>query len=286
MKKMSLKWIVVCCGLLFTTTASAQLGNLLKNVLGGNKGTETQQTETEEKGNVLGSIFQNLIGTAKVENSSLKGDWTYESPAVVFESSNLLKKAGGSLMTNTAEKTLQKYLAKIGFEEGKVDISFDGDSTYTMTIGSRNSTGTYTVQDNEITLKRKGLLSRPVTANLALKGNEMQITFKADKLLDFLTNITTMTGNSTLNMIGNIAFLITVPPCCSNKYVESFSTVSLTSCVSEPKSLDSLNVAVFSFSILEEVIIHIPYTFPFIYPFMGPNISIPGTLMLSSYKSK
>ena len=33
----------------------------------------------------------------------------------------------------------------------------------------------------------------------------MQITFKADKLLDFLTNITTMTGNSTLNMIGNIA---------------------------------------------------------------------------------
>ena len=177
MKKLSLKWIVVCCGLLFTTTASAQLGNLLKNVLGGNKGTETQQTETEEKGNVLGSIFQNLFGTAKVENSSLKGDWTYESPAVVFESSNLLKKAGGSLMTNAAEKTLQKYLAKIGFEEGKVDISFDGDSTNTLTIGSRNSTGSYTVQDNEITLKRKGLLSRPVTANLALKGNEMLITF-------------------------------------------------------------------------------------------------------------
>ena len=78
MKKMSVKWIVVCWSLLFTTTASAQLGNLLKNVLGANKGTETQQTETEEKGNVLGSIFQNLIGTAKVENSSLKGDWTYE----------------------------------------------------------------------------------------------------------------------------------------------------------------------------------------------------------------
>ena len=47
MKKLSLKWIVVCCGLLFTTTASAQLGNLLKNVLGGNKGTETQPTEPE-----------------------------------------------------------------------------------------------------------------------------------------------------------------------------------------------------------------------------------------------
>lgn len=38
MKKMSVKWIVVCWSLLFTTTASAQLGNLLKNVLGANKG--------------------------------------------------------------------------------------------------------------------------------------------------------------------------------------------------------------------------------------------------------
>ncbi len=74
-----------------------------------------------------------------------------------------------------------------------------------MRIGSRTSTGTYTVRDNEITLKRKGLLSHPATANLALKGKEMQITFKADKLLEFLTNIATMTGNSTLNMIGNIA---------------------------------------------------------------------------------
>ena len=103
MRKLSLKWIVVCCGLLFTTTASAQLGNLLKNVLGGNKGTETQQTETEEKGNVLGSIFQNLIGTAKVENSSLKGDWTYESPAVVFESSSRGKSDDEYCGENVAE---------------------------------------------------------------------------------------------------------------------------------------------------------------------------------------
>ena len=73
-------------------------------------------------------------------------------------------------------------------------------------IGSRKFDRELTpCRKNEITLKRKGVLSRPATANLALKGNEMQITFKADKLLEFLKNITTMTGNSTLNMIGNIA---------------------------------------------------------------------------------
>ena len=84
-------------------------------------------------------------------------------------------------------------------------MDFDGDSTYTMLIGSKSISGTYTVQDNEITLQRKGLLSRPITANLALKGDEMQITFKADKLLEFMTNIVSMTNNSTLDMIGNLA---------------------------------------------------------------------------------
>ena len=205
MKRMSLKLIALCCAMLFTTTASAQLGNLLKNVLGGNKTTESTQTDSSQTGSIIGSIFQNLIGMSAVESESLKGNWTYESPAVVFESSNLLNKAGGKLMANTSEKTLQKYLAKIGFEEGKVNLEFDGDSTYTMLIGSKSISGTYTVQDNEITLQRKGLLSRPITANLALKGDEMQITFKADKLLEFMTNIVSMTNNSTLDMIGNLA---------------------------------------------------------------------------------
>ena len=42
MKKLSLKWIVVCCGLLFTTTASAQLGNLL-GVIRGRKPNKPKQ---------------------------------------------------------------------------------------------------------------------------------------------------------------------------------------------------------------------------------------------------
>ena len=109
------------------------------------------------------------------------------------------------MITSTAEKTLQKYLRKIGFEEGKVSISFDGDESYTMQIGTKSINGTYTVADNEITLQRTGLLSQPIKANLALQGNEMQITFKADKLLEFLTKISSLTENSTLNLIGNIA---------------------------------------------------------------------------------
>ena len=208
MKRLKLKMALVCLSLMFAMNAQAQLGNLLKGVLGGGSQTTTQsETTTGEKVGGLVSLFQNLIGKDKVDNSSLKGNWFYESPAVAFESSNLLNKAGGKLMANTLENTLQKYLEKIGFTEGKVEMSFDGDSTFQMKIGSQTIEGFYAVSENELSLKRKAILlnARPVTANVAVKSDNLQITFKADKLLEFFTNISNMTSNSTLNLVGKLA---------------------------------------------------------------------------------
>ncbi len=210
MRKMTLKLFLLGLGMAFSVHADAQsqLGGLLKNVLGGTTTTTTTDDDTSgttTTTSVLSSLFQYLVGTSSVSNSSLKGDWSYESPAVAFESESLLKKAGGSLMASTAEKTLQGYLEKVGFEAGKVLLSFDGSETFTMTIGSKSFTGTYTVSDNEITFQRQGLLSTPVTANLALQGSSLQITFEADKLLEFLTKISSLTGSSTMNLISSIA---------------------------------------------------------------------------------
>ena len=131
----------------------------------------------------------------------------YESPAVAFESSNLLNKAGGKFIANTLENTLQKYLEKIGFTEGKVEMSFDGDSTFQMKIGTQTIEGIYSVNENELSMKRKAILlnARPVTANVAVKTDNIQITFKADKLLEFFTNISSMTSNSTLNLVSKLA---------------------------------------------------------------------------------
>lgn len=208
MKKLNLKTVLVCLSLLFTVNAQAQLGNLLKNVLGsGTANSEQTETTTENKVGGLVSLFQNLIGKDKVDKSSLKGEWIYESPAVAFESSNLLNKAGGKFIANTLENTLQKYLEKIGFTEGKVEMSFDGDSTFQMKIGTQTIEGIYSVNENELSMKRKAILlnARPVTANVAVKTDNIQITFKADKLLEFFTNISSMTSNGTLNLVGKLA---------------------------------------------------------------------------------
>lgn len=198
---MSLKALLVCAGLAFAVNSQAQLGNLLKNVIGGN----ASQTEQSSVTGGITSILQNLVGTTAVSSSSLKGTWIYESPAVVFESSDLLKKAGGALVTTTLENKMQTYLTKVGFAPGKVQVTFDGNGNYTMKIGTKESSGTYTVEDSEITLTREGLLSHPVTANVAVVSNEMQMTFKADKLLEFFTKISSFSTNTTLSTISSLA---------------------------------------------------------------------------------
>lgn len=191
--------------LFFSMNSNAQIGGLLNSVLGK---TTTQSENTQGNsalGSAITSVFQNLIGTASLTNQSLSGTWEYENPAVVFESSNLLQQAGGSVITGTLENTMQKYLSKIGFTPGKVKMSFDGEKSFTMTIGGKTINGQYTVSENTITFSREGLLNYPVSANVAVAVNELQITFKADKLLQFFTKIASTTNNATIASIAKIA---------------------------------------------------------------------------------
>lgn len=205
MKRSNLKTIIAGLMLFISISSNAQISGLLNNVLGKTK-TQTENTQSNSTlGNTISSVFQNLIGTASLTNQSLSGTWEYESPAVVFESSNLLQKAGGSVITGTLENTMQKYLSKIGFTPGKVKMNFDGEKSFTMTIGTKTIKGQYTVNENTITFSREGLLNYPVSSNVAVAINELQITFKADKLLEFFTKIASTTNNATITSIAKIA---------------------------------------------------------------------------------
>lgn len=221
MRKMILNVTQICTGLLLMTSCgSAVANNLLTNALTNTiTGATTPTTEatapTTETAlttsttsdlltDGLSGLFKNLLGTKSLSASSVKGTWTYESPAVVFESSNLLQQAGGTLITNKLENKMQKYLDKAGFVAGKVTITFDGNNAYSMTVGNNVIEGTYTVEGSNITLTRNSLLSHPMTANLSLQINAMQITFQADKLLDFVTKMSSLTANTSLSLIGTM----------------------------------------------------------------------------------
>lgn len=180
-----LKGLILAAALIITPSAGAQS---LSSVLSGIKSKVSSATSSSD-------VLSSLIGTKKVTTSQIKGTWKYSKPAVAFESDNLLNKAGGSVVSSTIENNLATQLSKFGVRSGTMTITFNSDSTFTATIGKKSSQGTYTLSGATIRFSYHDAAS--ISANTKLSGNNLQITFTADKLLTFVKGIGTVGINST-----------------------------------------------------------------------------------------
>ena len=118
--------VALCCGLLtscgFGTTGTATTdnssssvgaGDILGAILTNSAGGST--TTASNTGNVLSDIISVFAGDILTNKNTLVGTWNYQKPCVQFESESLLAKAGGTLVSNKAEATLEAYYQKIGF---------------------------------------------------------------------------------------------------------------------------------------------------------------------------
>ena len=169
----------------------------------------------------LGDFVAGLLGTDKVNQKSLIGTWNYTRPAVVFESENMLTNVGGMAAGKAAEDKLQTYLDKIGFTAGKVKMTFNEDGTGKVTYGSKNISFQWSVTDSDLTINLASStlskftsgsnLSKYTSFKMNCKVNltNIQLSFKADKLLDFISKIVsaagTATNNSTISTIAGLA---------------------------------------------------------------------------------
>jgi len=118
MKSFFVKCLMLCAALTLSVQANAQvsLGNILKNVVSGEKGkTETDATDGS-KSNGLLSALTNVFSSSKVATKDkIVGTWVYEEPAVLLSSDNTLKNIGGKLASSTIEKKLKDKLEGYGF---------------------------------------------------------------------------------------------------------------------------------------------------------------------------
>ena len=191
MKKNLLKGIALSVCLMASVCAGAQinLGNLGKGL-----------------GEVLGSNLSSIIsGKNNVTVESLTGTWSYQQPAVIFESSNLMKQAGGQIASATIEKKLSSQFAKAGITPGKYLITFTADGNFQVTkAGTAISAGTYTVSGSKITFSHlQGTANIPGYAQM--NGETLTLTFDSSKVLNIISKIGKLTSNSTLGTISSLA---------------------------------------------------------------------------------
>jgi len=144
-----------------------------------------------------------LLGKTNVNQGDIVGAWSYSKPAVVFESANLLKKAGGSIISSAVENNVAAQLAQYGIKAGSMVFTFTTDKKFTCKVGTHTITGTYGVSGTNIVFNYLDV--KTLIVNIKHSGNNMQLSFTADKLLTFLQGLNAVkASNETLNTITSI----------------------------------------------------------------------------------
>lgn len=193
MKKLLCMWLAVCGLLLIPGNMK---GQSLKDIL---------------NSSAVKNAVTSVTGGKAVTFENLQGTWMYVNPALQLEGDNALKNVAGSLAATEAEKKMKEYCAKVGIVEGVFNYVFNSDSTFTSALKRGSLKGTYSVspEDKTVTLRytvgNKKLIVSTLTAHVILSGNELTLLFNADKLLKFLSTVSSISSNTTLKAINKLA---------------------------------------------------------------------------------
>lgn len=190
---------VSSCG---TSAGNSALSTLLNGSTSTSASSGTQGT-TSLLGNLLGNF---LSGSSELTQDALIGTWKYQQPDCVFESENLLMKAGGAVAANKVEAELSTALAKVGIKSGSCSFTFNKDNTYTAVIGSRKITGNYTLnaKDKTITMTYLAGLGT-MTPKATLTNGKLCLLYESDKLLKLVSAVSALSGSTAVKTLGTIA---------------------------------------------------------------------------------
>ena len=177
------------------------------SALPGPSGTNLTNNGTTEVGtSLLGNVLGSLLGSSNtITKSDLIGTWTYAKADCVFETDNLLMKAGGEVAATRIESQLETQLSKIGIKKGSCTYTFNEDGTYTAVIGGYTLSGTYTFNEQKktVTLTYLAGLGR-ITPHVAKTGNKISLLYESDKLLQLVQKLGKLSSNSTISGLSSL----------------------------------------------------------------------------------
>lgn len=194
MRKNSICAAIIAAALTFSGCTTLGTGST------GTTGTDIVSAGAAVLENLLGGLLSNTI-----TEQSFVGTWTYQEPQVRFESESLLAKAGGTVVASSIEKSLDKYLSKVGITKGVTTYTFNSDKSFTIATKNRViSSGTYSYDRNTKTLNLNGTLGIiNQSCTVGMDGTNLCLLYDADKLLTVFNGVGSILGKGTT--LGSIA---------------------------------------------------------------------------------
>lgn len=186
--------MAVSCGTGFTTTGAggSSAGSVLGDVLSG-----------VINGGAIDAIAS-VIGATKMTQQTLQGSWKYSGPGCAFTSDKLLAKAGGEIAaTQIKEKMLPTYNS-LGLSSSNTYVTFNADNTFSASFGGKQFSGTYTFDESTSKVVMKSMLFN-INCYAKKNVNGIALLFESSKLLNILQMMSALSGNTTLQTIGDLS---------------------------------------------------------------------------------
>lgn len=190
---------------MFVATSCSQLnyGSLTGNASGNNSQTTTSSSSSSSSSSVLGNILGGLLGSDDVKLSQLEGTWNYSSPAVGFQSEDILKSLGGSAASATIENKLAPYYEKLGLN--KVVLTMDANGNFSMKtkfatlsgVAEKGSNGVFVFNFKALGAINLGKLD----VYTSLSGNTLSLTCDVKKVVEIAKKVSSVTNNTTLQSV-------------------------------------------------------------------------------------
>lgn len=192
-------------------SASPDLKELLKGAasnLGGNSDNSSKSGGNDVLSGIQG-LVEGLISKSDLTEADLVGNYQYSAPAVAFQSSNLLQKAGGAAASGVITSKLAPYYEKVGINQLKA--TFNEDKTFQFTIKRVKLSGTFEKDPESATgdfiFKFNAAGKIPMghfKSHVEKVGSKLTITFDASKLITLVNTIATISGQSTLKTVATM----------------------------------------------------------------------------------
>ena len=178
-------------------TGNGTLGDVLGGILGGVLGGLGSQ-------NTIDGLLGLVIGSVKVNEQELYGAWCYSEPACAFTSENLLAKAGGAVAAEHCKEKLLPVYNTLGINAQNTQFQFTQDHQFAGKVKGIPLSGSYTYDPASGTIKLQTMLFS-TNAYITRTQRGLGLTFESKNLLKVLQTVAALSGNSTLQTVGDLS---------------------------------------------------------------------------------
>lgn len=184
--------VLSSCDILSVTSEKTNSNNKTSNSIG---------TES-----VLSDILNTVMGKAPLTYKNMAGTWNFNKSAVAFETDNLLKKAGGTVVASQVQAKLDESSKSLGINSNNTTFTFNADSTYSAKLRGIKISGKYTIDAKTKQVRMSYLMGMAhLNATAAVSSRNMKLLFDADSFLKLMKFLSQFTNNTSIEVLGKMA---------------------------------------------------------------------------------